>query len=183
MKLVKHNVAENYFAFDGEERDDLLLQELSKAIITFPRAVKDILDYCDISYKESNLQDAIQKNAGNLKMLNRVIKLSLITTLELQKCKGNVDSNKKYRDIMSDKKDYLTENQDIVKDGVLRLRLFFNDAEKKEQLGKVLNEYLNMDGQEEVFVSSIDNHKPNKSMLVVSLLVIGVVVYYLTKKK
>ena len=44
MKLVKHNVAENYFAFDGEERDDLLLQELSKAIITFPRAIKDILD-------------------------------------------------------------------------------------------------------------------------------------------
>ena len=183
MKLVKHNVAENYFAFDGEERDDLLLQELSKAIITFPRAIKDILDYCDISYKESNLQDAIQKNAGNLKMLNRVIKLSLITTLELEKCKGNVDSNKKYRDIMSDKKDYLTENQDIVKDGVLRLRLVFNDAEKKEQLGKVLNEYLNMDGHEEVFVSSIDNHKPNKSMLFVSLLVVGVVVYYLTKKK
>jgi hypothetical protein len=183
MKLVKHNVAENYFAFDGEERDDLLLQELSKAIITFPRAIKDILDYCDISYKESNLQDAIQKNAGNLKMLNRVIKLSLITTLELQKCKGNVDSNKKYRDIMSDKKDYLVENQDIVKDGVLRLRLFFSDAEKKEQLNKVLNEYLNMDGQEEVFVSSIDNHKPNKSMLFVSLLVIGVAIYYLTKKK
>ena len=72
MKLVKHNVAENYFAFDGEERDDLLLQELSKAIITFPRAIKDVLDYCDILYKESNLQDAIQKNANNLKMLNRM---------------------------------------------------------------------------------------------------------------
>lgn len=183
MKLVKHNVAENYFAFDGEERDDLLLQELSKTIITFPRAIKDILDYCDISYKESNLQDAIQKNAGNLKMLNRIIKLSLVTTLELQKCKGNVDTNKKYRDIMSDKKDYLVENKDIIKDGVLRLRSFFNDAEKKEQLNKVLNEYLNMDGQGEVFVSSIDNHKPKKSMLFVSLLVIGVVVYYLTKKK
>jgi len=183
MKLVKHNVAENYFAFDGEERDDLLLQELSKAIITFPRAIKDILDYCDISYRESNLQDAIQKNAGNLKMLNRIVKLSLVTTLELQKCKGNVDSNKKYRDIMSDKKDYLTENQDIVKDGVLRLRLFFNNAEKKEQLGKVLNEYLNMDGQQEVFVSSIDTYKVNKGAVLLSLIAIGIVVYYITKKQ
>ena len=183
MKLVKHNVAENYFAFDGEERDDLLLQELSKDIITFPRAIKDILDYCDISYRESNLQDAIQKNAGNLKMLNRIVKLSLVTTLELQKCKGNVDSNKKYRDIMSDKKDYLTENQDIVKDGVLRLRLFFNNAEKKEQLGKVLNEYLNMDGQQEVFVSSIDNYKVNKTAILLSLLAVGIVVYYITKKQ
>jgi hypothetical protein len=183
MKLVKHNVAENYFAFDGEERDDLLLQELSKAIITFPRAIKDVLDYCDISYKESNLQDAIQKNAANLKMLNRVVKLSLVTTLELEKSKGRIDSNKTYRDIMSDKKEYLTENQDIIKDGVLRLRSFFNNAEKKEQLGKVLNEYLNMDGQEEVFVSSIDKHPVNKSILLVSLIAIGVVVYYITKKK
>lgn len=183
MKLVKHNVAENYFAFDGEERDDLLLQELSKAIITFPRAIKDVLDYCDILYKESNLQDAIQKNANNLKMLNRIVKLSLVTTIELQRCKGNVDSKKKYRDIMSDKKDYLTENQDIVKDGVLRLRSFFNNAEKKEQLSKVLNEYLNMDGQEEKFVSSIDNYKINKTVLFFSLLAVGVVVYYITKKK
>jgi len=183
MKLVKHNVAENYFAFDGEERDDLLLQELSKAIITFPRAIKDILDYCDISYKESNLQDAIQKNASNLKMLNRVVKLSLVTTLELERCKGVVNSEKKYRDIMCDKKHYLSENQDIIKDGVLRLRSFFNNAEKKEQLGKVLNEYLNMDGQEEVFVSSIDKHPVNKTTLILTFVVIGLVVYYVTKKQ
>ena len=84
---------------------------------------------------------------------------------------------------MSDKKDYLTENQDIVKDGVLRLRSFFNNAEKKEQLSKVLNEYLNMDGQEEKFVSSIDNYKINKSVLLFSLLAVGVVVYYIAKKK
>jgi hypothetical protein len=183
MKLVKHNVAENYFAFDGEERDDLLLQELSKAIITFPRAIKDILDYCDISYKESNLQDAIQKNASNLKMLNRVVKLSLVTTLELQRSKGQASGEKKYRDIMCDKKDYITENQDIVKDGVLRLRSFFNNAEKKQELNKVLNEYLNMDGQNEVFVSSIDNHSNSKSILLVSLLALGVIVYYIAKKK
>jgi hypothetical protein len=186
MKLVKHDVVENYLAFNNNERIDIILQELSKTIMMFPTAIADILNICNLPFHNNpqSLRKSIEQNSNNLKMLNKVVKLSLVTNMELQDAKGQDVSKKKYSDIMLNKKEFLKQNNDIVQDAVLKLREFLN-GKNKENFAKEVNEYLNMDGENSVeskpFVSSIDKIKIDvKNVLILAVVVAGI--YYLVKK-
>lgn len=190
MKFVKHNVVENYFAFDGDDRLDVIVQELSKVVMMFPKAVTDVFDACKIKYETSNpkeLQIKIEQNSNDLKMMNRLVKLLLVANIELQESKGKDTDKKSFKDMVANKDDYFKENQDILKDAVLQLRDMFN-SKKKEHFAKEVNEYLNMDGDNTTmngkpFVSSIDNTPMSKLK---GLLVLGLIVggfYYFIKKR
>lgn len=192
MKLVKHNVIENYLAFDGDDRLDVIVQELSKVVMMFPKAVTDVFDMCNIKYKSSDpkeLQKLIEQNSNDLKMLNKLVKLSLVANMELQNAKGQNTNQKSFNEMVSNKDDFFKENQDIQKDAVLLLRDMFG-SKKKTNFAKEVNEYLNMDGddntkvlQAKPFVSSIDNTPTSKfkTLLLLGLLVGGA--YYFIKKR
>jgi len=124
MKIVKHNFVENYLAFSEDERQDILLQEVSKAIMMFPNAIKDILNNEKVvpkSNKPNDLLDAIVSNAENSSLMNKLAKISIVTNLELQKSKG-VDNDISYRKLMNDKSEFLKENEDILRDSSYKFR-------------------------------------------------------------
>ena len=60
MKLVNHDFVQNYLAFSDNERADVLLQELSKAIMMFPKAILDIFKNEDIAPKSNSSQDLLE---------------------------------------------------------------------------------------------------------------------------
>ena len=87
MKFVKHDVIQNYLAFTDVERDAIVIDEISKSIMVFPKSVKDILLSCNISFHDDspeNLLKAIKSNCSNLKMINKLAKLTLVCNYHLQ---------------------------------------------------------------------------------------------------
>ena len=81
MRLIKHNAIENFSSFTQNEKEDLLIQEMSKAFLLYPKATIDILDNCGVQYESKEPQDlsmAIEKHGNNLKMLNKLVRLSFL---------------------------------------------------------------------------------------------------------
>ena len=149
MKIVKHDFVENYLAFSEDERQDILLQEISKAIMMFPNAIKDILATEKInpkSNKPKDLLDAIVSNSQNPSLANKLAKISMVTNLHLQKSKGS-DNDISYRKLMNDKANFLKENEDILKDSAYKFRNMLTKKGYQKRLAQSVNEYLNMDGQ------------------------------------
>ena len=149
MKIVKHDFVENYLAFSDDERQDILLQEISKAIMMFPNAIKDILVTEKITPKGNSpkdLLDAIVTNSENLSLANKLAKVSMVTNMELQKNKGN-DKDISYRKLMNDKAEYLKANEDILRDSSYKFRNMLTKKGYQKRLIQSVNEYLNMDGQ------------------------------------
>ena len=149
MKIVKHDFVENYLSFSEDERQDILLQEISKAIMMFPNAIKDILTNEKItpkSNKPNDLLDAIVSNASNYDLMTKLAKISMVTNLELQKNKGS-DKDISYRKLMNDKSQFFKENEDILKDSVRKFRSMLHQKGYQKKLAQSVNEYLNMDGQ------------------------------------
>lgn len=149
MKIIKHDFVENYLSFSDDERQDILLQEISKAIMMFPNAIKDILTNEKItpkSNKPNDLLDAIMSNASNYDLMTKLAKISMVTNMELQKSKG-ADKDISYRKLMNDKADFIKENDDILKDSVRKFRSMLHQKGYQKKLAQSVNEYLNMDGQ------------------------------------
>jgi hypothetical protein len=149
MKIVKHDFVENYLAFSDDERQDILLQEISKAIMMFPNAIKDILITEKITPKGNSpkdLLDAIVTNSENPSLANKLAKVSMVTNMELQKNKGN-DKDISYRKLMNDKSEYLKANEDILRDSSYKFRNMLTKKGYQKRLIQSVNEYLNMDGQ------------------------------------
>jgi len=149
MKIVKHNFVENYLAFSDDERQDILLQEISKAIMMFPNAIKDILVTEKITPKSNNpkdLLDAIVTHSESPSLANKLAKVSMVTNMELQKNKGN-DKDISYRKLMNDKAEYLKANEDILRDSSYKFRNMLTKKGYQKRLIQSVNEYLNMDGQ------------------------------------
>lgn len=149
MKIVKHDFVENYLSFSEDERQDILLQEISKAIMMFPNAIKDILTNEKItpkSNKPNDLLNAIVSNGSNYDLMTKLAKISMVTNLELQKNKGS-DKDISYRKLMNDKSEFFKENDDILKDSVRKFRNMLPQKGYQKKLAQSVNEYLNMDGQ------------------------------------
>jgi hypothetical protein len=149
MKIVKHDFVENYLAFSDDERQDILLQEISKAIMMFPNAIKDILVTEKITPKGNSpkdLLDAIVTNSESPSLANKLAKVSMVTNMELQKNKGN-DKDISYRKLMNDKAEYLKANEDILRDSSYKFRNMLTKKGYQKRLIQSVNEYLNMDGQ------------------------------------
>ena len=149
MKIVKHDFVENYLAFSDDERQDILLQEISKAIMMFPNAIKDILATEKITPKSNSskdLLDAIVIHSQSPSLANKLAKVSMVTNMELQKNKGN-DKDISYRKLMNDKAEYLKANEDILRDSSYKFRSMLTKKGYQKRLIQSVNEYLNMDGQ------------------------------------
>ena len=188
MKIVKHNFVENYLAFSEDERQDILLQEVSKAIMMFPNAIKDILNNEKIvpkSNKPNDLLDAIVSNAQNSSLMNKLAKISMVTNLELQKNKG-VDKDISYRKLMNDKSNFLKENEDILRDSSYKFRTMLTKKGYQKRLVQSVNEYLNMDGQG-VNQTNMGNTTPNDTKkpittgTVIAIAAVVVIAIVLTK--
>lgn len=185
MKIVKHDFVENYLSFSEDERQDVLLQEVSKAIMMFPNAIKDILTNEKITpktNKPNDLLDAIVSNSSNYSLMTKLAKISMVTNMELQKNKG-VDKDISYRKLMNDKSEFLKANEDILKDSVFKFKNMLHQKGYQKKLAQSVNEYLNMDGQNSNQVNMNTNQtngttsKEKVGFTPTTLLVLGITIF------
>lgn len=150
MKFIKHNAIENFSCFTQAEKEDLIIQEMSKMFLLYPRATADILDNCGVTYKSLKPQDlsiAVEKNGKNLKMLNRIIRLSFLVNEKGGKTMVGHDRNMSYRDVMKKGKPLVKENQEAMKEATLLTRDMMSQEMFSKILGRNVKVYLNLDGQ------------------------------------
>jgi len=187
MRLVKHNFIENFNDFSQEEREDLLMKEITKAMLLFPNAFKDIFDICQVQYKSTDTNDLAQTildNNKNLKLINRVVRLSILVNKDGSGDLKHLNRDSSYRQIMSSGKSFLKQHHEIVKESVSTFREMFKQENYSELLNENVQSYLNLDGQteeqEEEETKTVTKGFSFKPILVVALL--GVVGYILYKK-
>jgi len=187
MRLVKHNFIENFNDFSQEEREDLLMQEITKAMLLFPNAFKDVFDICQVQYKSTDTNDLAQTildNNKNLKLINRVVRLSILVNKDGSGDLKHLNRDSSYRQIMSSGKSFLKQHHEIVKESVSTFREMFKQENYSELLNENVQSYLNLDGQTEEQDEEQTKTETKgfsfKPILVVAL--IGVVGYILYKK-
>jgi hypothetical protein len=187
MRLVKHNFIENFNEFSQEEREDLLMQEISKAILLFPNAFKDIFDICGVQYNSTDSNDLAQSildNNKNLKMINKVVRLSILVNKDGNGDLKHLNRDSSYRQIMSSGKSFLKQHNEVVKESVNTFREMFKQENYSEMLNENVKSYLNLDGGEEVEdeqeVKTSQSTFSFKPILAIAL--IGVVGFILYKK-
>jgi hypothetical protein len=152
MRLIKHNAIENFSLFKQNEKEDLLIQEMSKAFLLYPKATTDILDNCGVQYESKEPQDlsmAIEKHGNNLKMLNKLVRLSFLVNRKGDSNLKGHNRNISYRDVMKEGKPFLKDYQNEMKEATLLTRDMMNQEVFSQILGKSVKTYLNMDGGEE----------------------------------
>lgn len=150
MKFIKHNAIENFSCFTKAEKEDLIIQEMSKMFLLYPKATADILDNCGVTYKSLKPQDlslAVEKNGKNLKMLNRIIRLSFLVNEKGGKTMVGHDRNMSYRDVMKKGKPLVKEHQEAMKEATLLTRDMMSQEMFSKILGRNVKVYLNLDGQ------------------------------------
>lgn len=192
MRLIKHNAIDNFSCFPQEEKEDLLIQEMSKMFLLYPRATADILDTCGIKYKSLKPQDlsiAIEKNGKNLKMLNRIIRLSFVVNGTGNTSMKGHNRMISYRDVMKKGKPIVAENKDAMKEATLLTRDLMCEERFSKLLGRNVKTYLNLDGQQDEapkeIADEVEDKKGIPTWLWVSLglVVIGVGIYFYKKSK
>jgi len=200
MRLIKHNAIENFSSFTQNEKEDLLIQEMSKAFLLYPKATTDILDNCGVQYESKEPQDlsmAIEKHGNNLKMLNKLVRLSFLVNRKGDSNLKGHSRNISYRDVMKEGKPFLKDYQNEMKEATLITRDMMNQEVFSQILGKSVKTYLNMDGGEaksntkvtEISISNsgikIQEKSKNKNWLFITLglLAIGVGLYWHYKIK
>ena len=191
MKLIKHNAIENFNSFSLKEKEDLLIQEMSKSFIVYPQAVADVLDQCKIEYKSikpSDLSKAVESNADNLKMINRIVRISFL----VNKSGDNTfkDHNRKtsFRHLMRSGSKFVKSHGEEMKEATLITRDLMRDKIFSKMLGTEVKHYLNLDGVDET--KEVNESNQTKSSKDFSWTGIGVVVliglgvwWYLKNKK
>jgi hypothetical protein len=200
MRLIKHNAIENFSLFKKNEKEDLLIQEMSKAFLLYPKATTDILDNCGVQYESKEPQDlsmAIEKHGNNLKMLNKLVRLSFLVNRKGDSNLKGHSRNISYRDVMKEGKPFLKDYQNEMKEATLITRDMMNQEVFSQILGKSVKTYLNMDGGEaksntkvtEISISNsgikIQEKSKNKNWLFITLglLAIGGGLYWYYKIK
>ena len=196
MKFIKHNAIENFSCFTQAEKEDLIIQEMSKMFLLYPRATADILDNCGVTYDSLKPQDlslAVEKNGKNLKMLNRIIRLSFLVNEKGGKTMVGHDRNMSYRDVMKKGKPLVKENQEAMKEATLLTRDMMSQEMFSKILGRNVKVYLNLDGQgnaeEEASKEIVEQVVEGKKISPFFWVAIGVAVvglgwwYYKSKKQ
>jgi hypothetical protein len=181
MKLVNHDFVENYLAFSDDERVDVLLQELSKAIMMFPKAISDVLRNEKVvtsSESPNYLLNSIFDNAKNKSLIEKIAKVVMITNMQIKKFKEDSE-NVSYRKLLSDKGDFIKENDDILKDLSSRLTKMLSHKGYQKHLTQSVNEYLNLDGQPNKTTNVVNNMETTETKKPIStgtILAIGAII-------
>ncbi|NBX73339.1 hypothetical protein EBZ38_14185 [bacterium] len=185
MRFVKHNVIENFNQSTPKEKKVLIVEEMSKAYLLFPNAVAEVLDNNGIKYKSTHpehLAEAVNKNSDNLKMLNRVIRLSFLVNQDGSVIRNNHQKTISFRDVMQKGSDFLKKHPKELKDATLIARDMMKENLYSKTLDKTMTNYLNMDGQEKISLSEGSGN--NSAMyLLLGLVAIGFFAYYKTRGK
>jgi len=189
MKLIKHNAIENFNSFSLKEKEDLLIQEMSKSFIVYPQAVADVLDQCKIEYKSikpSDLSRAVESSADDLKMINRIVRISFL----VNKSGDNTfkDHNRKtsYRNLMRSGSKFVKSHGNEMKEATLITRELMRDKIFSKMLGTEVNHYLNLDGEDDTKNNVADGNEPSKKFLWMGLgatILIGLGVWWYLKNK
>jgi hypothetical protein len=168
MRLVKHNAIINFGAFSKNEKEDLIIQELSKAFMLYPRAVADVLDNCNIEYqsiKPKDLAMAVEQNAGNLKMINRIVRIAFLVNQCGDVTMSDHDRQISYRNLMRSGNAFVAEHKDHMKDATLIAKDMMEEKYFSKNLGRSVSYYLNMDGENEnADNEAIDDQKLAKGL-------------------
>lgn len=192
MRLIKHNAIENFSLFSQREKEDLLIQEMSKAFLLYPRATADVLDICAVKYdsiKAKDLTKAIETNSGNLKMINRVVRISFLVNQKGDVTLNEHDRNITYRNLMKKGSGFLKNHAVAMKEATLLTREMMKEKVFSKILGKSVTNYLNLDGdtsqvQEEALPEREFEIKRNYGWLVLLGLVgVGAYLYYKNRNK
>jgi len=193
MRLIKHNAIENFSSFSEREKQDLLIQEMSKAFLLYPRATADVLDICNVPYESlraKHLTQAIENNSGNLKMINRVVRISFLVNKQGDVTLKDHDRMVTYRNLMKKGSGFLKNHSDSMKEATLVTRDMMKEKLFSKILGKSVNNYLNLDGEKtetETVMPPNENtseKKKNYTLLVVlGVIGLGAFVYYKLKKQ
>lgn len=195
MRLIKHNAIENFSCFTKAEKEDLVIQEMSKMFLLYPRATADILDNCGVAYKSLKPKDlslAVEKNGKNLKMLNRIIRLSFLVNEKGNKTMVGHDRNITYREVMKKGKPLVKEHQDAMKEATLLTRDMMSQEMFSKLLGKEVKVYLNLDGQgnteeeapKEITKQVVEDKKTSPFVWVaIGVAVVGLGWWYFKSKK
>lgn len=193
MILIKHNAIENFSTFTKKEKEDLLIQEMSKAFLLYPRATADVLDICGIDYKSikaRDLTEAIEQNSGNLKMINRVVRISFLVNKKGDVTLKGHDRNISFRNLMKEGSVFLKNHTDAMKEATLLTRDMMKEQMFSKILGKSVTNYLNLDGAtqpvktEEVVEERKFEVKKNYTWLIVmGVVAVGAYIYFKTKKE
>ena len=208
MRLIKHSAIDNFATFSDEEKQDLVVQEFSKMFLLYPTATADVLDTCNIEYKSKHpddLANAVKANGGNLKMLNRLVRLSfLVNQNGGQTMKGH-NRNISYRNVMRKGKKFVIDNKEAMKEATLLSKQMMQPAVSEnfsQRLSDSVETYLNLDGSTTGNTKSVvnldikadgakgnitikDNSNTTRNLLIVSgiLLAVAGVWYYKFRKK
>jgi len=196
MRFIKHNAIENFSCFTKAEKEDLLIQEMSKMFLLYPKATADILDNCEVTYKSLKPEDlslAVEKNGKNLKMLNRIIRLSFLVNEKGGKTMVGHDRNMSYRDVMKKGKPLVKEHQEAMKEATLLTRDMMSQEMFSKILGRNVKVYLNLDGQgnaeeeempkENTQFRAVEDKKTSPFIwVVIGLAVVGIGWYYYKSK-
>jgi len=195
MRFIKHNAIENFSCFTKAEKEDLIIQEMSKMFLLYPRATADILDNCGVTYSSLKPQDlslAVEKNGKNLKMLNRIIRLSFLVNEKGGKTMVGHDRNITYREVMKKGKPLMKEHQEAMKEATLLSRDMMSQEMFSKILGRNVKVYLNLDGQgnaeeeapKEIAKEVVEEKKTSPFLWVaIGIAVVGLGWWYYKSKK
>jgi hypothetical protein len=149
MILLKHNAIENFASFTKSEKEDLIIQELSKAFMLYPKATADILDTCEIKYKSLKPRDlalAVEQGRDNLKMLNRIVRLSFLVNRQGDNSLKNHNRNISFRAVMVEGKPFLEKHREAMKEATLTAREMMKKQIFSKALGQTVEAYAALDG-------------------------------------
>jgi len=193
MRLLKHNAIENFDSFSKREKEDLLIQEMSKAFLLYPRATADVLDISGVKYKSlkaKDLTESIEGNSGNLKMINRVIRISFLVNKKGDVTLENHDRNISYRNLMKQGSSFLKNHTDSMKEATLLTREMMKQKVFSKILGKSVTNYLNLDGenseaqtQDQLTERKFETKRNYGWIIAVGLVGLGVYIYYKNRRQ
>lgn len=195
MILLKHNAIENFSSFTRREKEDLIVQELSKAFMLYPRAAADILDTCSIPYQSTNpkdLAEAIEKGHDDLKMLNRIVRLSFLVNRQGDNTLENHRRNIRFRSVMREGKSFLETHREVMKEATLIARDMMRNGMFTKSLSQSVHAYAALDGsgtipshneeRTRVTTDVVQSTKSNMLYWLLGAAVIGGLVYWFVKR-
>lgn len=187
MRFVKHNAIENFNQFSQKEKAILLVEEMSKACMLYPEAIADILDSSNIKYRSKHPKDlakAISDNSDNLKMLNRVVRVSFLVNKDGGANSKKINRQARYRDVMRQGKSFLKQYPAELKESTLIARDMMKENLYSKVLNKTMTNYLNMDGQtDKKEVRRVEKSNNNTALIVIGLLAVVGFIYFKSNKK
>jgi len=166
MILLKHNAIDNFTTFTKSEKEDLIIQELSKAFMLYPRATADVLDTCEIEYKSIKPKDlalAVEEGRDNLKMLNRIVRLSFLVNRNGNNTLKNHNRNISFRKVMIDGKPFLEKHRETMKEATLIAREMMKNSVFSKNLERSVKSYTSLDGGEEKNYKAQETHTASNS--------------------